>query len=339
MPKHSTALAKIESPPTSLVELTFDIIRKYINPRATEAEMYTFQQLCKHHNLDPFSREAYLIKYKEGDPAAFVVGFEVYLKRAERTGLLNGWKTWVESDKDGKPTRAYVEIWRRDWEHPFTHSVLFDEYVQFKNIYEGGKYIGREPNRFWKEKPETMIRKVVAGQGFRLCFSGELSGMPYTADEIPSAQGEDALPAYVPPITDAVPKKDYKKEEPEPENPKVVEAPVVEPKPAPPAKKAPAPKKVEDAPTQAPTAEATTPVDMSLEEMKEGIDMLLDVLERDHHRDKAMILIKLRKRLSMVYPALPGDLQIPAGLDYKQSELVVKILMDTIEKETKPEGA
>jgi hypothetical protein len=38
--------------------------------------------------------------------------------------------------------------------------------------------------KFW-QKAYTMIKKVAISQGFRLCFSDELGGMPYTTEEMP----------------------------------------------------------------------------------------------------------------------------------------------------------
>jgi hypothetical protein len=38
-----------------------------------------------------------------------------------------------------------------------------------------------------------MIKKVAMAQGFRLCFSDELGGMPYTADELPEQVGQNQI--------------------------------------------------------------------------------------------------------------------------------------------------
>jgi hypothetical protein len=72
--------------------------------------------------------------------------------------------------------RAEITIHRRDFQHPFIHEVYFSEY--FGTTKEGAL------NKFWGSKPMTMIKKVAMAQGFRLCFSDELGGMPYTAEEL-----------------------------------------------------------------------------------------------------------------------------------------------------------
>jgi hypothetical protein len=72
--------------------------------------------------------------------------------------------------------RAEITIHRRDFQHPFIHEVYFSEY--FGTTKDGVL------NKFWGSKPMTMIKKVAMAQGFRLCFSDELGGMPYTAEEM-----------------------------------------------------------------------------------------------------------------------------------------------------------
>ena len=58
---------------------------------------------------------------------------------------------------------------------PFVHEVFYSEYVQ--KTREG------IVNKFW-QKAQTMTKKVAMAQGFRLCFSDELGGMPYTKEEV-----------------------------------------------------------------------------------------------------------------------------------------------------------
>jgi hypothetical protein len=43
-----------------------------------------------------------------------------------------------------------------------------------------------------------MIKKVAMAQGFRLCFSDELGGMPYTAEELNAMDAETIQPAKQP---------------------------------------------------------------------------------------------------------------------------------------------
>lgn len=134
----------------------------------TENEKTQFIDMCTAFGLNPIKREIYGIKY--GQNFNLIVGYETYIKRAERSGKLAGWKAWVEGS--GKNLVAKIEIHRKDWQFPFCHEVYFEEYNQETAI--------------WKSKPRTMLRKVVIAQGFRLAFSEDLAGMPYTSDELPA---------------------------------------------------------------------------------------------------------------------------------------------------------
>ena len=152
--------------------------------KLTKSEVQQFVEISQAFGLNPFKREIYASKF--GDKFSIIVGFETYIKRAERTGKLSGWSVTTFGDinrqnvADSK-IKAVITINRKDWEHPFIHEVWFEEYAQKTNA--------GVLNRFWKEKPITMIKKVAMSQGFRLCFSDELGGMPYTAEEI----GNDSI--------------------------------------------------------------------------------------------------------------------------------------------------
>jgi phage recombination protein Bet len=172
--------------------LSMEKIQSYLDAmnlatNLTKAESKQFIEIAMAYGLNPFKREIYATKY--GTNFSIIVGFETYLKRAERSGLLSGWK--VETDgtinkqnvADSDIT-ATITIHRKDWNEPFIHTVYFSEYVQRRG--DG------QPNKFWKEKPITMIKKVAMAQGFRLCFSDENGGLPYTSEEIGTDQMMEA---------------------------------------------------------------------------------------------------------------------------------------------------
>ncbi len=134
-------------------------------------ELGMFVEICKQYNLNPFKREIYVSKY--GSNFSIITGYEVYIKRAERSGLLDGWNCVTEGK--GNDLKATITIYRKDRKFPFVHEVYYPEYCQYTK--EGN------PNKFWREKPITMLKKVAISQGFRMCFSDELGGMPYTMEE------------------------------------------------------------------------------------------------------------------------------------------------------------
>lgn len=135
-------------------------------------EITQFVNVAVAFQLNPFKREIYCIPYetKNGRKLSIITGYEVYLKRAERTGKLAGWAVKTEGDVKNK-LKAIVEIYRKDWDQPLIHEVEFAEYNQ--------------GNSMWMNKPKTMLKKVAIAQGFRMAFPDEFAGMPYTADELP----------------------------------------------------------------------------------------------------------------------------------------------------------
>lgn len=156
-------------------ELTMEDVHKHICPEATKQEVFLFLQIAKQCDLNPFLSQIYLIKYGN-QKAQILTSYNVYLQRAERSGKYAGMETSTSGSVKNGDLKAVAKVFRKDWDNPLTHEVYYEEYVQRKK--DG------TPNRFWKEKPRTMICKVAISQAFRLAFPVAFEGMPYTSDEI-----------------------------------------------------------------------------------------------------------------------------------------------------------
>lgn len=162
---------------------------KISNPNIELKDRKTFIELAKAFNLNPFMREIYLVSYKNKQGAinsSIIVGYEVYIKRAERTGLLNGWQCITDGtinyeEPQRSTMKAIITIHRKDFATPFIHEVYFSEYFKTKLNFQTQK---QELTEFWRDKPITMIKKVAIGQGFRLCFPNDLGGLPYLKEEL-----------------------------------------------------------------------------------------------------------------------------------------------------------
>jgi len=155
-------------------ELVVEYLKSFgIFSQLDEADVGKFVAIAKSFNLNPFKREIYCVPYKNKvtgkKDLSIITGYEVYLKRAERSGKLSGWN--CISVGSGKDLKAVITISRKDWTEPLVHEVYHSEYAQ--------------DNKMWKGKPQTMIKKVAMAQGFRLAFPEDVGGMPYTADELP----------------------------------------------------------------------------------------------------------------------------------------------------------
>ena len=151
-----------------------------LTSKLNEGEKNTYLSIAKAFGLNPFKREIHVSKY--ADQMSIITGYEVYIKRAERSGALDGWSVRTEGKPEDNSLKAIITIHRKDRKHPFEHEVYYSEYVQ--------KTKDGTITKFW-QKPYTMIKKVAMSQGFRLCFSDELGGMPYTPEEMPEPSTHD----------------------------------------------------------------------------------------------------------------------------------------------------
>lgn len=195
-------LAKVEQPQErglteyevsgQAVKISPSLVRSYLvngGGQVTDQEVMMFISLCKYQKLNPFLREAYLIKYGDKQPATMVVGKETYMKRAMRNpayagleagvvvllenGLLDNRVGTIVLD-DETLVGGWAKVYIKGWEVPLMLTVSFDEYV--------GRKSNGEVNQQWSTKPASMIRKVAVVQALREAFPEDLGGM-YAPEE------------------------------------------------------------------------------------------------------------------------------------------------------------
>lgn len=217
------------------VTLSLGMIKKYLvtgSPEnVTEQELMMFMSLCKYQGLNPFVRDAYLIKYGS-QPATIVVGKGALEKRAQRTDRYKGFEAGIiVRAEDGHienrtgtfylPEEELVGGWAKIYVDGFTKPVEVAVSMQ--------EYIGRKKdgtvNSQWATKPATMIRKVAKAQALREAFPDDMACM-YEAEEfgmdysdMPSAPVDTSAPAPEPVYVDAQPVQDYPAPPPMPEQP------------------------------------------------------------------------------------------------------------------------
>lgn len=157
------------------VELSPETVRKYLvsgQGTVTEQEIMMFLKLCEYQKLNPFLREAYLIKYGN-NPATIVTGKETFLKRAYRHPKYRGHKTGVSGDGQ----TAWAEVYVEGYTVPIRCEVDYKEYV--------GRKRDGTINSMWASKPNTMLKKVALVQALREAFPETFSGM-YSQEEVNS---------------------------------------------------------------------------------------------------------------------------------------------------------
>lgn len=162
----------------------------------TDQECVMYGMMCQHAGLDPFLREAYLIKYDAKSPAQMVTGKEAFMKRAERNPQFDGFEAGIiVLTEDGKveerPGSAYwpsadgqsgeqllggwANVYRKDRARPYYESVNLGEYDKHQSK--------------WKDAPASMIRKVALVHALREAFPMDLGGL-YSAEELGVAEAD-----------------------------------------------------------------------------------------------------------------------------------------------------
>ena len=175
------------------IKLTPRIVQEYIvgtDAKITNQEFKLFTELCKVRKLNPFLREAYLIKYSEKQPAQIVVGKDAILKRAVLNPNYDGIESGIIVQKEDDTVEerrgtfklgnerlvgGWARVYRKDWTHPTYSSVSFDEVAQKT---ANGNY-----NSNWSNKGATMVEKVAKVRALRETFVEDLGGM-YEAEEM-----------------------------------------------------------------------------------------------------------------------------------------------------------
>lgn len=193
-------LVRYEADSGKEVVITDDDIRFVLagNQNVTNEEMKLFVELCAAHKLDPFIREAYIIKYGT-QAATIVVGKDVWLKRAMRNPRYRGHQAGITIiGVDGRIRRregsmlmegeALIGGWAKVYISGF-ETAIYDE-VSFDE-YKGTKKDG-SLTRQWAKMPGTMIRKVALVHVLREAFPDEFGGCYDAAEmgvELPPGSG------------------------------------------------------------------------------------------------------------------------------------------------------
>lgn len=176
------------------VALSPSIVRQYLvngQGNVSDQEVAMFVNLCKYQRLNPFLREAYLIKFGS-NPATIVTGKEVFTKRAAKNPRFDGFLAGIVVKNDKGVERrqgalilegetligGWAEVYLKDIRTPVFAEASFKEYARRKS--DGSL------TKTWKEMPETMIRKVALVQALREAFPEDLEGL-YSPEEMPTS--------------------------------------------------------------------------------------------------------------------------------------------------------
>jgi len=169
------------------IQITPQDVRQTFCPTATNQEVQLFLALCATQRLNPWTKEAYLVKYGNG-PASIITSRAAIQKRADSNPEYEGVEVGVvvltaQGTIDHRPGEAYYKAlneqllggWAKAYRKgrkPYYSEVPLSEYNTGKSN--------------WAKMPGTMIVKVAEMHALRGAFPQEFQGM-YSSEEMAQA--------------------------------------------------------------------------------------------------------------------------------------------------------
>lgn len=173
-----------------LTRSQIELIKRTVAKNTSDDEFKIFLHMAKKHELDPFLKQIWCIKFGT-DPAQIFTSRDGFLDIAHRSNKFDGMETKVEKTAEGfeitfynRKTKLYetfksdfqyvstTTVYRKDYKYPFIVTVYEEEYSTGRNL--------------WTTKRRTMIGKVSESQCLRKAFS--ISGI-YAPEE----RGQDIV--------------------------------------------------------------------------------------------------------------------------------------------------
>lgn len=174
------------------VQITPADVRGTFCPSATDKEIQMFLALCANQHLNPWTKDAYLVKYG-GNPASIITSRAAIQKRADSNPDFEGVELGVvvanaQGTVEHRPGEACYKVlgeqllggWARAYRKgrkPYYSEVPLAEYSTGKSN--------------WQKMPGTMISKVAEMHALRGAFPQEFQGM-YSSEEMDQAQQQPA---------------------------------------------------------------------------------------------------------------------------------------------------
>lgn len=164
--------------------------------KVSDQEILYFISLCKAQKLNPFVKDAYLIKFGTS-PAQVVTSCAALEKRAEtfpaydgmESGIIVKGENGVEyrngsfyDDDSEKLLGAWAEVYRKDRSRPKHIEVSLKEF--------------NKGNANWNTMPAIMIRKVAKATALREAFPNE-NGSLYAEEELDRGPAKERAPRKV----------------------------------------------------------------------------------------------------------------------------------------------
>jgi phage recombination protein Bet len=147
-----------------------DLIKRTVAEHATDSELEMFMHLANKYQLDPFAKQIWFIKYKQGDKPQIFTSRDGYLQIAHASGMFDGIESYTIDDEKGNPIKAVCIVHRKDMTRPIKAEIKVAEYKQNSPV--------------WNKYPSAMAIKVAEVNALKRAFS--ISGL-LTQEEIDPA--------------------------------------------------------------------------------------------------------------------------------------------------------
>lgn len=191
-----------------MVALTPTLIKQNVCATLTDVEIFNFGFLCMQNNLNPFTREAFAVKYGTS-PASLVIAKHGLANRAERSNHLKSKVGGIIQIRQNKQTGEWEtkevkgEFVEPGWQIYGGWAVIErdDKAVPFESRVMMSEY-NNDKNPLWKTKPCTMLAKVAMHHCLREAFPCETQGNVYYEEEFSDDLNPSRQRAVKKPISD-----------------------------------------------------------------------------------------------------------------------------------------
>ncbi|MHB8552795.1 MAG: phage recombination protein Bet [Thermoplasmataceae archaeon] len=163
-----------------------DLIKTNFAYGATDSELALFFEIARTRKMNPLLGEIKWVRRRKYDKqlgkwvetASIVIGIDGARRKAQESGRMDGIDVDVIRTPDGTLTYGIATLYLKGSAHPVVARAPFSEYC--------ARDKDNNPTQFWRDKAETMIKKVAEFTAYRMAFAAELGGM-YIEEEMQQA--------------------------------------------------------------------------------------------------------------------------------------------------------